>query len=261
MSRWIVALPLIAVGVSFSDGRAATVVPAAEPVATPSTLAQRQPAPASKRLPKSAATTRHRHHFTQHSRPPARDPVSDPVAKAPPAFPPPVSAADAVLKPRSVYTISVPAPAEAPGTQISALDAARTEAARTEAALDSNLGRSLDADNAPANLLVLADKYLTGKYDKYNDAAITPMAQNAPAPVPLTAIELLMLFGACGCAAIGFYGLVALNGQRRARQAGRSPSLRRAQARPPSPNRERYADRVETQRLFPHQFGAAIRSR
>jgi hypothetical protein len=264
MSRWIVALPLIAVGILLSLGRAANAAPAADPTAGGVTSTQRQePAPASKRSSKSvaAAPTRHRHHFEHQGKPPAREPLPGAVEKGPPVFPPPLTVADdeTVLKPRSVYTISVPAPAATPPeapAQISEADAFRAEA-------DASLGRRPDVDNAPANLLLLAEKYLSNRSDRsdrYDDTALSAVARSA-SPLPLTAIELLMLFGACGGAAIGFYGLVALNGQRRTRRAGTTPPLRRSQARPPSSSRDRHPDRVETQRLFPHQFGAAIRGR
>jgi hypothetical protein len=142
-----------------------------------------------------------------------------------------------------VYTISVPAPAATP------------EPSQAEAASDSNLGRRLDTDEAPASRSLVADKY--------ESVRIPVMVLGAPSsPGPLTAIQLLMLFGACGGAAIGFYGLVALGTQRRRRRVGPSPPPpRRSQARPASSHRDRYAERPETQRLFPHQFGAAIRGR
>jgi hypothetical protein len=271
MSRWIVALLSIAVAISLGHGRTASAATAADSVAGGVTSAQRQePAPASKRPSKSAAATaRHRHHFAQQAKPPTREPPPGVVAKMPPAFPPPLTVADdeTVLKPRSVYTISVPGPAATPPeapTQI-----AEPDAFRAEAGADANTSRRPDVDNAPTNLLLLAEKYLSNRSDRpdrsdrsdrYDDTALSAVARTA-SPLPLTAVELLMLFGACGGAAIGFYALVALNGQRRTRRAGTTPPLRRSQARPPSSSRDRYPDRVETQRLFPHQFGAAIRGR
>src|ERR1700716_405390 len=104
MSRWIVALPLIAVGVSFGDYRAASAARVVEPVAGTVTSAQREPAQA--RPSKSANVVRHRHHFVPHPKPsdskPARSPLPGELAKVP-AFPPPLSSdEEAVLRPRSV---------------------------------------------------------------------------------------------------------------------------------------------------------------
>jgi hypothetical protein len=243
MSRWIVALPLIAVGVSLGDGRAAMAVPVADPVAGTATSAQQQHRPS-----KAARAVRHRHRFAQSSKPAGGGPLAYALAKPVPPFPPPLPGVDdeAVLRPRSVYTISVPAPVATPA-----------ERSQAEAASDSNPGRRLDTDEAPGSRPLLADKA-----DKYDSARIPVMVLGTPAsPGPLTAIQLLMLFGACGGAAIGFYGLVALGTQRRRRRVGPSPPPRRSQARPPSSHRDRYAERPETQRLFPHQFGAAIRGR
>jgi hypothetical protein len=241
MGRWILALPLIAMGVSFGDGAAASVAGAA--AAGTSNSAARQTTDAPTRQPKSAKSLPHRHHFAQRSKPAAPDSLAAAPAKTPPAFPPPLSTDDeGVLTPRTVSTIRVPAPAATPSQSLP------PDASRLEASAD--LGPRLDEQDIAGNPSVLADK---------DDTRVPALTRTAP-PSPLTAIELLMLFGACGGAAIGCYGLVALSAQRRTRRVGPSPPPRRSHARSPSASRDRNSDRVERQRLFPHQFGAAIRS-
>jgi hypothetical protein len=198
-------------------------------VAGTSSSAQQQPAGTAARPSKSATAVHHRHRFAQSSKPSGR--LAYALAKPAPPSPPPAPAVDddAVLRPRSVYTISVPR-----------LVASAVEPSQAEAAADS-ASRSLPAD-------------------KSDGARIPVMVLGASSsPAPLTAIQLLMLFGVCGGAAIGFYGLVAFGMQPRRRRI--APPPQRNQPRPPSRQQDRYAERPETQRLFPHQFGAAIRGR
>ncbi|HEY6255205.1 MAG TPA: hypothetical protein VIY51_05370, partial [Xanthobacteraceae bacterium] len=154
------------------------------------------------------------------------------------------------MQPRGVGTVRITAapepPLEAPQAEVPAAPAAG-------AAADASAVPRLNADAALANLLALGDKL--------DDGATLPGAEDASLlPGSLTAIQLLMLFGLCGCAAVGCYGLVALNARRRKRGLAPSPNARRSPARPLPSLRDRQSESVPPQRLFPHQFGAAIRS-
>jgi hypothetical protein len=241
MSRWIVALPLIAVGVSIGDGRAASAVSIVEPLAGALTSAQRQSTRRSTRLPKSAAAVRLTHHLARSSKQPSHGSLSSVLAKARPAVAPIdwTREDDKVLRPNSMNTTRIPAPVTT------------APAAPQAEASDTRLGRQ--ADNAPANMLALADTY--------DDTRMLPMWPGSPrSPAPFTTTELVILFGACGCVAISIYGLVAFNSRRRGTGVGLSRRPGRGSTRA-SPRTDQYSDPVAPQRLFPHQFGAAIGGR
>jgi hypothetical protein len=242
MSRWIVALPLIAVGVSIGDGRAASAVSVVEPLVGALTPAQSQSTRSSLRLPKSAPTVRLTHHLAHSSKPPAHGPLSSVLAKARPAVAPIgwTSEDDKVLRPNSVNTIRVPAPV----TTVRAVPQAD--------ASDTWLGRHRDADNAPANMVVLADSY--------DNTRMFPMWPGSPpSPALFTTTELVILLGACGCVAISIYGLVAFDSQRRRTRVGLSRRSGRGCTQASS-HTDQYSDPVARQRLFPHQFGASIQA-
>ena len=149
MSRWMVALPLLAAGVSISDGRAASADPIAKAMAGELTPAQRQPVQAPARLPRSAHVLRHNHHLARKPKSPAHDPLSAVLAKARPTVAPPVSVSEAegILRPHNVNTMRVPAPVSAPP--------ATSQAAASETRLEG--GR--DADRDLENIVVLADNH------------------------------------------------------------------------------------------------------
>jgi hypothetical protein len=309
MSRWIMALSLIAVGILIGDSGALAAGAASYGVAgevtsdTQSQSAQPQPAqwvpwrsppeqpqqpvevpqpvqvPA--QLPKSIKAVRDRHNVAHHPKSPeskAADSKAPPI-KAPPPLPPALSTdaassgkdeaittgeAEPVLKPHTVPTIRFLAPGAAPpqepraevsSTQTSSTQTTSTQTAAAPAAPDAGAG-GLDADNAAALLSVLTRKYLDDKHDDTQESA----AWWSMLPAPLTTVELLMLLGACGCVAIGLYGLVALRARRQEPPAEPPRPLRRNYARQPPSNKEQYSARVERQRRWPHQFGPAIRN-
>src|SRR5262249_54852465 len=103
-------------------------------------------------------------------------------------------------------------------------------------------------NTALTNLLAAADTI---------DAA-TPAAEG-DAPSTSTAMKLLAVFGVCAGVAGGCLGLVALHARRRRRGTVLAPP-RRTASRPLPARDDRLAQRVGQQRLFPHQFGPAIRS-
>jgi hypothetical protein len=297
MSRWITALSLIAVGISIGGSGTLAAGAASYGVAgevTSDSLSQSaQPQPAQwvpwrsppeqpqqpvevpqpvqvpVQLPKSIKAVRDRHNVAHH--PKAADSKAPPI-KAPPPLPPALSTdaassgkdeavttgeAEPVLKPHTVPTIRFLAPGAAPPqeprAEVSSTQTASTQTAAGPAALDAG---GLDADNAAALLSVLTRHYLDDKHDDTQESA----AWWSMLPAPLTTVELLMLLGACGCVAIGVYGLVALRARRQDPPAEPQRPLRRNYARQPPSNKEQYSARVERQRRWPHQFGPAIRN-
>jgi hypothetical protein len=245
MSRWIVAFPLLAVGVSISDGRAAMSDPVAKAVTGELTATQKRPAQAPATSPKSAPALHHKHHLARRPKPPAHDPLLAVLAKARPTVAPPVSRGEdeEISRPHSVNTIWVLAPVSAPPAT-----------SRAAASSDARWGRGQDEDYNPDDRVMLADKH--------DDPRISPIRLRAPAsPAELTTTDLMALLGTCGAAAICIYGLVAFNSRQRRSHVGLLRSSRRSRARLPAPNSNHHSDRVTRQRVFPHQFGAAIQGR
>jgi hypothetical protein len=244
MSRWIVALPLIAVGVSIGDSRGASAVSVVEPLAGAFTPAQRQLAQAPTRIPKSALTVHLHHHLGRSSKRPAHGPLSAVFAKARSTVVPTVSIGDdnESLRPHSVSTIRIPATVTSSSV-----------APQAEASSDRGLGRRRDVADAVTNIVVLADTY--------DDVRMSPMwPEPPPSPAPFAKTELLILFGACGCVAISIYGLVAFNSQHRRTRVGLSRQSRRGRARASS-HTAQDSDRVGRQPLIPHQSEASCRGR
>jgi hypothetical protein len=269
MSRWITALSLIAVGISIGDSGTLAAGAASYGVAgevTSDSLSQSaQPQPAQwvpwrsppeqpqqpvevpqpvqvpVQLPKSIKAVRDRHNVAHH--PKAADSKAPPI-KAPPPLPPALSTdaassgkdeavttgeAEPVLKPHTVPTIRFLAPGAAPPqeprAEVSSTQTASTQTAAGPAALDAG---GLDADNAAALLSVLTRHYLDDKHDDTQESA----AWWSMLPAPLTTVELLMLLGACGCVAIGVYGLVALRARRQDPPAVEQGAVFRARRAP-----------------------------
>jgi hypothetical protein len=163
MSRWIVALPLIAVGVSIGDSRGASAVSVVEPLAGAFTPAQRRLAQAPTRIPKSALTVHLHHHLGRSSKRPAHGPLSAVFAKARSTVVPTVSIGDdnASLRPHSVSTIRIPATVTSSSV-----------APQAEASSDRGLGRRRDVADAVTNIVVLADTY--------DDVRMSPMWPEPP---------------------------------------------------------------------------------
>jgi len=227
MSRWIVALPLLAASVSVSDGRAASAESVARTMAGELPPAQRRSVQAPARLPKSAQVLRYRHHLARKPKSPAPDPLLSVLANARPSF----DEDEGILRPHSVNTIRVAAPVSA----------------------KNGLEQDQDEDRNLENTEVLADYH--------NGIKSSPIWPSSPeSPAELTTTELMALLSSCCVAAICIYGFVAVNsGRRRSRleplrSSWRGPRL-------PSSNTDSRSDRLARQRLFPHQFGAAIQGR
>ena len=265
--RWVVALPLIALGIAISAHEATAV---AEPAASTTTAAAPQQHERSPhRAKKSTKAERLHHQLVRHMPPP--DDLSDVVARARPAEanakPPP---ADAITKPPPADVIAKPPPVFPPlltedtlGLEPRSVPTVKFSAA---GAIAPPLPDRLQADPSVPAPPAEASPVTVGAGRP--DPPVTVI--NVPAPaqarvgaplrelaapaLSLTAADWLMLCGAFGLGAIGGYAAL-----RRARD--RLNSI--AQASDPqslaAASRNRHADRVARQRLFPHQFGTAIR--
>jgi hypothetical protein len=238
MGRWIVALPLLAAGVSISGGGTPSADPIAGPVAG-EFHAQRQPVQAPARRRKSAHALGFQHQLARKPKLPAHDPLLAVRAKARPTVGPPLSDSEeeGILRPHSVNTMRVLAsagslPATPPGAP-------------------SSLERSQDEDRYLENTMVPA-----GIHDGTKSSPIG--LRSPPSPAELTTTELMALLGTCCVAAICVYGLVALNSGRRRPRLGLLRPSRRGCARLPSSKTDPRSDRLAYRRLFPHQFGVAI---
>jgi hypothetical protein len=248
MRGWTKALPLVAISVALCGGAVARGV-ATAPAESTDTAPRAKP----------EEHKNHHHRFTharrafaqqQQVKPAPRAPDEKAPAAGPRPLPPqpPVPQEEASLQspvmpslqPRTVPTVRISgATPEAPES---------VEAPVTTATVDTGAARRLDPNTALTNLLAAADTI--------EDAA--PAAQSDP-PSTSTAMKLLAVFGVCASVAGGCLGLVALNARRRKRGAVLLPS-RRTSSRPLPARDDHLAQRVAQQRLFPHQFGAAIRS-
>jgi hypothetical protein len=259
--RWAVALPLIAISIAVGEGKAVAAVN--EPAASATTAA-----PASQRdepthrARKSVKAERRRHQLVHHV--PSSDDLSDVVAKArpadanakappadvvvrpPPMFPPPLPPEDTLgLEPRSVPTVkfSAAGPARLPPPDAPQADA--SAAVQLAGASQVTVG---NAGAPPAVTVIDVPPPVEAR-------GIAPLLEMAAPLRAITTTERLMLFGGCGLGALGGYAALAAYRRRRERAAAGgedSQSLSVASG-------ERHADRVARQRLFPHQFGTAIR--
>jgi hypothetical protein len=241
--RWILALPLIAASVALSGGASAREASAREAGGdTAEVPAHRSVA----QKPAKVEEQRHpRHHFAHH----AKSRAPDPDEKAPPApfRPTAFHREDVPLEPRPVSTMRVQAPPE----ELPAPHATTPAAAADAPAAEVSVGQRVEPDTARVDLPTTAETV---------EAAATSAADDASAAGPSVAIKVLALFGACTAAALGCCGLLMLNTRRRnARRMGLAPSRRNPAGRPPPPRDDRFTERVAQQRLFPHQFGTAIR--
>ena len=257
--QWILALPLIAASVALSGsaaareagGDAAQVAPAHRSAAREAGGDTAQVAPAHRSAAQKPAKVeeRHpRHHFAHH----AKSRAPDPDEKAPPApaRPTAIHRDDVALEPRPVSTMRVPPPEELPAPHVTA--PATPAASAAAPAAEASVGQRIEPDTARVNLLAAAESV--------DAAATSPAADDASDSSSSMAIKVLALFGVCAGAAVGFYGLLMLNTRRRhARRMGLAPPRRNPAGRPLPQRDDRLAERVAQQRLFPHQFGSAIR--
>jgi hypothetical protein len=250
MSRWIVTLPILAVGVSIGGERAASGASLSEALAAVFSPAQKQPAqkqPVQAQVqPQKPAVqqVRHRRHrvhgsdLAERKRPsPILAKTAHPatLAGTPPAAP---NEKPEALTLQAAATISVPSwvinPLIAP----------------TQVAPASNAAWN---DEVPDRMAPLPGD------DDIAVASIWPVLSNSWAPS--TAVNLTMLFGSCACGAIGIYGLVALNSRRRNSRVELPRPPLRGGSRSPRPNPNRSPDGVARQKLFPHQTGVFVRGR
>jgi hypothetical protein len=247
MRGWTTALPLVAIGVALcGDAVARAVVPVA-PAETTDTAPRAKP-----------DEHKNHHHLTHAHRAFAQQlkhapRASDADEKAPAAAPrplppqPPVPLEEASLQshtmpslqPRAVPTVRILGPGATP----QAPEASGAPA--TTASVDTGAARRVDLSTALTNLLAATD------------TIDDPAAESDDAPNTYTAMKLLAMFGVCAGAAGGCLGLLA---RRRWRATVLASPRRNAPARPLPVRDDRLAQRVAQQRLFPHQFGAAIRS-
>jgi hypothetical protein len=146
-----------------------------------------------------------------------------------------------------VSTVRVPAPPE----ELAAPTATAPAVAAEVRPAETSIGQRVDPDTARVNLLAAAERI--------EEATASPAADDASGASPSMAIKVLALFGVCAGAAVGCYGLLALSARRRARRQTLARPRRPTPARPLPQRDDRFAERVAPQRLFPHQFGGAIR--
>ncbi len=256
----IVPLPAIALGLALS-GSAALGAPAAtaDPNSPYSAPSPYDPA-------HRPVVQKHQHHrFSQ------RTPVRharlrglDPDEKAPPAAPlsaPPHQSEEARQSsgggvpagaaPGSAYAMKIAPAPEAPPAP------SRTEAAAPVAPELASATPAVIAPPAAASERVAADSgAAAAASERPEDPAAAAQRDEA---VHAPALEVMLLFGTCGTVAAGCLALVAFGARRRRKRAQGLAPPRRNPARLLSPPRDRTADRASMQRLFPHQFGAAIR--
>jgi hypothetical protein len=197
----VAAIIVVTVGqvvvVSIGDGRAASPTSVADPSAGEITPAQRQSAQPPTR--DSDRVVRHGHRLAHRSSPSAHDPLAKVLAKARPPVAPPASAVEGeeMLRPHSVNALRV------------APMAARPVGPEVEAALGTTPAQRRDPAAALAKMEILADTY--------DDTRMSPMWPGAPSSASSVTIELVALFGICGCVAISIYGLVAFKSRDRRR--------------------------------------------
>lgn len=259
--RWVMALPLIAISVAIGEGKAVAAV--TEPAASAATAAPGASQRPAHRMRKYAKTERRRHQLVHRA--PAPDDLADAAAKAPPAgasanavpagvvpeptpaFPPPLLPEDKLgLEPRSVPTVrfSAAGPIE--------LQSQDTPQVGVPAAATSADESAVTVGVAPANPTVSVID-VPPPADAHR---IAPLLEVATPLRTLSATGWLMLCGAFGLGALGGYiTLAARRGRGRAGwrgKVGHPQSLSAA-------SRDLHADRMARQRLFPHQFGTAIR--
>jgi hypothetical protein len=190
VNRWLVALPMLAVGVFISGGDAAAAGSLIEAVAdalSPTKAPLR--ASAQEKKP-DASRVHHRHILVRRPKPQKPDPLTA-FAKAPPsdfvdAHAMAADDEDKTLKPRSVATIRVLPPA------------ARLDTLEEAVALSTD-----DGNRTPS---------------------IKPFTQRSLARSGAT--ELMMLLSTCAGAALAIYGLVAFNSRRRISRASQTTSPR-----------------------------------
>lgn len=250
MRGWRTALPLVAIGVALCGDAVARAVAPVAPAETTDTAPRTKP-----------DEHKYHHHLTHAHRAFAQQVkhaprVADVDEKAPAAAPrplppqPPVPQEEASLQsyampslqPRAVPTVRILGPGAIPQAPEA------SGAAATTATVDTGAARRVELNTALTNLLAATDTI--------DDAAPAAESEDAP-PSTYTAMKLLAMFGVCAGAAGGCLGLVA---RRRWRATVLAPPRRNTPARPLPVRDDRLAQRVAQQRLFPHQFGAAIRS-
>jgi hypothetical protein len=222
MNRWIVALPLLAVGVSISGGDTAAAGSLIEAVAdalSPTKVPLR--ASAQEQKP-TVSGARHRHRLVRRSNPQTSNPRTAFAKARTPDF---IDAhaviadeEDQALKPRRVATISVPPLAD------SVDDTGDVVAWSTD-------DRAKIPSLASATPRSLADSGAT---------------------------ELIMLLSGAASAASGIYGFVAFNSRRRLSRPSQKPVRRPTRL---VSSEGRYRDRSVRQGRFPHQVGLSFLKR
>ena len=220
MNRWIMALPILAVGISISGGGAAGAALLVDAVADALSPAQGPVRALAQRQNSAVHRVHHRPRLVR-AKPPAPDPgTAFAKARLPElASTRTVTASEDedVMRPHSVPTVSVPAyPAGADTPEAIMAPQAIMAPRADEEAKKPPMWPALERSSAPS--------------------------------MP---IDLMMLLSTCAGAAMGVYGLVAFNSRRRAARVSR-PSGRGTKLPRPA---DRYADRAARQRLFPHQLG------
>jgi len=234
--RWILALPLIIAGLVLSGSAAAreSADATAETISAHRSAAQK-PAKAQEHHP--------RRHFAHH----VRSPAPDPDEKAPPA-PARPSAINRDEVARPVPTVGIQAPLEVSATP----HAAAVPAVSAEtAAAPTSIGQHVDPVAARIDAPVAAEG---------SDQAVTsPAADDTAGSQPSMAIKVLALFAVCAGAAVGCYRLLTPELRHQAGRSGPAAPRRNPAGRQLPKRDDRLGDRAAQQRLFPHQFGTAIR--
>lgn len=235
--RWILALAVVAASLALSGSAAAREAASAADATSAHQSPAQKPAKAEERHP--------RHHFAHHAKPRAAE--LDEKAPPAPARPAALHREDGALEAHPVSTVRVPPPPE----ELAAPTATAPAVAAEAGAAQASIGQHVDPDTARVNLLAAAERI--------EEAAASPAVDGASGSSPSMAIKVLALFGVCAGAAVGCYGLLTLNARRRARRQTLARPRRPVPARPLPQRDDRFAERVAQQRLFPHQFGGAIR--
>jgi hypothetical protein len=284
MSRWIVVVPVLAIGVSIGGSQAtsaASLLEALSAALLPAQAnpAQTNPAQATVQQQKPAVQrARHRQQRAQRSKMRSRDPVPAAVAKDR-AYGLATSHSvnigkDDVLVPHSVPAISVPpletSPPAAPPLAIappvapllavpSAVDqppmdqppmdrhpTALLPVAPPAPTLNSEWGPRPDVVDVPEDMVALSDD------DDSAIASFWPALRPSSAPPGMT--ELMVLLGGCAVGAIGIGALAKLRARRRGKRNVLTQLSRLDDFQTSTSRRDAYADRVARQRLFPHQM-------
>jgi hypothetical protein len=234
---WILALPLIGASLVLSGSAAAreSADATAETVSAHRSAAQK-PAKAQEHHP--------RRHFAHH----VRSPAPDPDEKAPPAPARPSAINRGELAPRPAPTVRIQTPLEvsaAPHAAPAPAVSAETPAAPT------SIGQHVDPVAARIDVPVATEGT--------EQAVTSPAADDTARSQPSMAIKVLALFAVCAGAAVGCYRLLTPEMRHQAGSSGLASPRRNPAGRPLPKRDDRPGDRVAQQRLFPHQFGAAIR--